>query len=70
MEYTNDVIFKVHYKKDEIDRVTYGRYKKLKKLIKWMEKDEYFTLVMIVSSVVLAVDIMLVKQFIEILKLL
>ena len=70
MEYTNDVIFKIRYKKDELDVVTYGRHRKLKKLLKKIEDDEYFTIVMIISAIVLFLDFLMIKQFIEIVNLL
>ena len=70
MEYTNDVVFKIRYKKDEIDVVTYGKYRKLKKLLMKIEDDQYFTMVMIISVTVLFVDVLMIKQFIDIVNLL
>ena len=70
MEYTNDVIFKIRYKKDEVDIVTYGMHGKLKKILKIIENDNYFTVVMIVSVSVLVMDFFMIKQFIEIVNLL
>ncbi len=70
MEYTNDVVFKVHYKKDKLNNVTYMNSKKLKKIIKKLEEDSYFTVVMIISAVVLFIDFFIVKSFIEIVNLL
>ena len=70
MEYTNDVVFKIRYKKDEIDVVTYGKYRKLKKLLRKIEDDQYFTMVMIISVTVLFVDVLMIKQFIDIVNLL
>ena len=69
MEYTNDVVFKIRYKKDEIDVVTYGKYRKLKKLLRKIEDDQYFTMVMIISVTVLFVDVLMIKQFIDIVNL-
>jgi len=70
MEYTNDVIFKIHYKKDEIDVGNHSKCRKFKKLLVKFEKDEYFTIVMLVSVVVLFIDFFIFKSFIEIVNLL
>lgn len=70
MEYTNDVIFKVRYKKDEIDKDIYGKHKLFRKLIRKIEDDEYLTLVVVVSIATLTFDFLIVKQFVEIVKLL
>ena len=70
MEYTNDVVFNIRYKKDEIDNVTYRKCRKLKKLIKKIENDEYFTVVICVSMIALFIDFLLVKQFIDVVNLL
>ena len=70
MEYTNDVIFNVRYKKDEINSITYNRRKILKRIANWNKKDEYFCFVLVVSTSVMIIDFLMVKQFMEILKLL
>ena len=70
MEHTNDVIFKVHYKKDNLDANTYGRHRKLRRLLRRIEDDQYFTLVLITSAIALTIDFMILKKFIEIVNLL
>lgn len=68
MEYTNDIILNVRYKKDE--SITYGKHRKLKRVIKKIKDDKYFLLTMVISVVALFIDYIIIKQFIEILNLL
>ena len=86
MEYTKDVIFNVKYtKKTNFFSSKFERLGKLKiwrilrksKIIKFfrilrtlIHKDQYFTLTMIISVLLLGIDYLIVKRFIEIVNLL
>lgn len=70
MEYTNDVIFNVRYKKDEINSIAYNKHRIIKRIVNWIKKDDYFCLVLFVSTSTIIIDFLMVKHFIEILKLL
>lgn len=70
MEYTKDVIFNVKYSKklNFINKVKGSKFmKKFKTLI---QKDECFTLTIIISIIALTVDYLIIKRFIEILNIL
>ncbi len=69
MEYTNDMIFNVRYKKENINVCPKGKIKSIKKFINWAEKDGYFTITMIVSVGALILDFFMIKQFVEIINL-
>lgn len=70
MGYTKDVFFKLHYKKSCVDSGTYCRNSKIKKWKKKIEEDQYFTVVMIISAIVLFIDFVLLKEFIDTVNLL
>lgn len=70
MEYTNDVILGIHYKDDRTKSVTYGKCRRLKKIIGKVEGDSFLTISIVVSTVVLCLDYLLVKEFVEIINLL
>ena len=65
MEYTKDVIFSVK----RIKKTSFTR-KILKRLIQIIQKDNYFTLTIIISMLCLSIDYLIVKRFIEIVNLL
>ena len=65
MEYTKDIVFSVKcVKKTSLLHI------KLKKLLKLIQKDNYFTLIIIISILCLSLDYLIVKRFIEIVNLL
>lgn len=65
MEYTKDVIFNVKCVKK-----TNYIHKIFKKIIQIIQKDNYFTLTIIISMLCLSIDYLIVKRFIEIVNLL
>lgn len=65
MEYTKDVVFSVKCAKK-----TSLLHTRLKKLLKLIQKDNYFTLTIIISLLCLSLDYLIVKRFIEIVNLL
>ncbi len=69
MEYTNDVIFNVKYK-NGTESGTITKISKFRKLLKLIEKDNYFTLTIIISVIFLFIDYLIVCRFIELLNLL
>ena len=69
MEYIKDRLFSVKYKKHNIEDIVNGKTKTTTRFTKWLEKDEYFTLVILTSIIVLFVDFLFVKNFIDIIKL-
>lgn len=69
MEYIKDRLFSVKYKKHNIEDIVNGKIKTNNRFTKWLEKDEYFTLVILTSIIVLFVDFLFVKNFIDIIKL-
>jgi len=65
MEYTKDIVFSVNrVKKTSLLHI------RLKKLLKLIQKDNYFTLTIIISILCLSLDYLIVKRFIEIVNLL
>ncbi len=68
MQYTNDIIFDMRCKKDESFR--YKRHKRLKQVIKRAEDDGFFALTIVISFVALFIDFLMIKQFIEVIKIL
>ena len=66
MEYIKDKLFSV--KKNNIESVINKKQKKHNRFIKWLEKDEYFTIVILTSIIVLLIDFIFVKKFIDIIK--
>ena len=56
--------------KIKLEILNYGKHKYLKKLLKKIEDDQYFTFTICVSIIAMLIDFLIVKQFIEILKLL
>ena len=67
MEYIKDKLFSV--KKNNIESVINKKQKKHNRFIKWLEKDEYFTIVILTSIIALLIDFLFVKKFIDIIKL-
>ena len=67
MEYIKDRLFSV--KKNNIESVINKKQKKHNRFIKWLEKDEYFTIVILTSIIALLIDFLFVKKFIDIIKL-
>lgn len=65
MEYTKDIVFSVKCVKR-----TSLLQKKLKKAISIIQKDNYFTLTIIISILCLSLDYFILKRFIEIVNLL
>lgn len=65
MEYTKDIIFSVEH----VKRTSFI-HKILKRLIQIIQKDNYFTLTIIISLLCLTLDFVIVKRFIEIVNLL
>lgn len=65
MEYTKDIVFTVKCAKKKSLLHT-----RLKKLLKLIQKDNYFTLTIIISILCLSLDYLIVKRFIEIVNLL
>ena len=65
MEYTKDIIFSVKTikKNNKITKI----FQKIRKLI---QKDNYFTLTIIVSVLCLGLDYLIIQRFIEIVNLL
>lgn len=70
MEYTKDVIFNVKYSKklNFINKVKGSKFMKRFKIL--IQKDECFTLTIIISIIVLTADYLIIKRFIEILNIL
>ncbi len=65
MEYTKDIVFNVkRVKKTSLLHI------KIKKMLKLIQKDNYFTLTIIISILCLSLDYLIVKRFIEIVSLL
>ena len=69
MEYIKDKLFNVKYKKHNIEDIINRKQKNYNKFTKWLEKDEYFTIVILTSIIVLLIDFLFVKNFIDIIKL-
>lgn len=70
MEYTKDMVFSIKYKNSKKKSVIKEKHKWLEKIVEWIQKDEYFTVVILMSIVVLTIDFFVVKKFIQIIKLL
>ncbi|MBR2786519.1 MAG: hypothetical protein IKD76_03380 [Clostridia bacterium] len=70
MEYTNDAILKTTYEKAGIKKATYKKYRILKRIIKKIQEDEFFTFSIIVSVVVLGMNFVILAEFIKIINLL
>ena len=70
MEYTKDMVFSIKYKNCKEKSVIKEKHKWFGKIAKWIQKDEYFTVVILISIVVLTIDFLVVRKFIEIIKLL
>ena len=70
MEYTNDVILNVQYKKDEVKSDKCVKHKRLSRIKKKIENDEYFTLTIVISIIVLFIDYLVIKEFVDIINLL
>lgn len=70
MEYTKDMVFTIKYKNSKEKSVVRKKHKWIEKMARWIKKDEYFTVVILMSLVVLTIDFFVVKKFIEIIKLL
>jgi len=65
MEYTKDIIFSV--KTIKKNNKTIKIFQKIRKLV---QKDNYFTLTIIVSVLCLGLDYLIIQRFIEIVNLL
>ena len=70
MEYTNDIILNVKYRGDKKKENLKIKHKALKTIIKKIYDDEFLTISILVSVIVLIIDFLFVKHFIKILNLL
>ena len=70
MEYTKDIILGIKYKNNKTKAINNSKHKMFRKIVDWVKKDEYFTMVILTSIVVLTIDFLVVKKFVDILKLL
>lgn len=70
MEYTNDIILNIKYKGDKKKENLKVKHRVLKTIIKKIYDDEFFTISILVSIIVLIIDFLFVKHFIKILNLL
>lgn len=70
MEYTKDMIFNIKYKENKSKLIANGKHKLIRKIVQWIKKDGYFTLTILTSIVVLVIDFLVVKKFIDTIKLL
>lgn len=70
MEYTNDIILNVKYRGDKKKESLKIKHKALKTIIKKIYNDEFLTISILVSVIVLIIDFLFVKHFIKILNLL
>ena len=50
--------------------LNFGKNRRLKKLLKKIEDDQYFTFTICISIIAILIDFLIVKQFIEIINLL
>lgn len=67
MEYTNDVIFNVKYK-SETDCYNIVKYPKIHKILKKLEKDNYFKLTILISIIFLFIDCLIIRDFIMLMR--
>ena len=65
MEYTKDVVINLNFNKK---KKLSGNW--FKRMVFAMQRDNYFTIVMLVSIFVLSFDYLMIKRFIDILNLL
>lgn len=69
MEYTNDVIFNVKYQ-NESSNTTIVKHPRFHKILEKMDRDNYLILTIIISIIILFIDYLIIKRFIEIVSLL
>ena len=55
--------------KTKLQVLNFGKNRKLVKLLKKIEDDQYFTFTICISIIAILIDFLIVKQFIEIIKL-
>lgn len=70
MEYTNDTIFKVQYRKKQNKSIVQKKDNILKQQIEKIKNNGYFVLTIMIGGIALFIDYLIIKQFIEIINLL